>query len=424
MDSPNNTDGPEDASALAQPLSAWLSAEQACERLGVKRATLYAYVSRGKLRARGDEDGRRRRYMRADVERLAARRDARSGHGAVAAGALRWGEPVLDSAITRIADDGPWYRGRSALVLARQGIGYESVAEGLWGSWSEPATWPAPRLPASLTALARKMPATCRPIDMMAVALPILGVGDPRRHHADREPTLAVARDTVRQLVAVVALVRRVDSRTVLAAPSTSEALAIALTGARPRNVPALDAALVLSADHELNPSSFAARVAASAGADLYACLAAALATLSGPRHGGVPERVEALVEEIGRPERAAEVVERRLRRGDAIPGFGHPLYPGGDPRAAAMLELAQRVGGRRRALANVQALVGAMRLAGAQPPNYDVGIYAVAAAFGLGAAEATTIFAVGRCAGWVAHVLEQREAGFLLRPRARYVGP
>ena len=265
-----------------------------------------------------------------------------------------------------------------------------------------------------------------RQIDALAIALPTLAVKDPERHMTAREPTLAVARRLVPQLVGAIAHATGGGSRARRAAesPSVAAALAVAL-GVEPRRavVRALNASLVVSADHELNPSSFTARVSASAGADLYACVAAATATLSGPRHGGAPERIAAVLEEIGEAQHAATVVRDRLRRGDAIPGFGHPLYPAGDPRFEVLLEQARAVGKRRRSLAVVEALVGAMNLAGAPPPNYDVGTTAVAAALGLGHHAATALFAVGRCAGWIAHVVEQREMGFLLRPRARYVG-
>src|SRR5439155_21588512 len=104
--------------------------------------------------------------------------------------------------------------------------------------------------------------------------------------------------------------------------------------------VRALNRALVLSADHELNSSTFAGRVAASVGADVYACVAAALAAFSGPRHGGACDRIEALLAETGRPERAATAIEERRRRGELVPGFGHQLYPGGDPRTPPLLEV------------------------------------------------------------------------------------
>ena len=177
----------------------------------------------------------------------------------------------------------------------------------------------------------------------------------------------------------------------------------------------------MLSADHELNPSSFTARVAASTGADLYACVGAALGALSGPEHSGACERVEALLAEIGTPARVATVIEDRTRRGDALPGFGHPLYVHGDPRAAALLA---GLAPRRRAERTLAALVARMKAARREPPNIDLALVATASALGLPPGAASAIFAVGRAAGWIAHVLEQREAGFVLRPRARYTGP
>jgi len=400
----------------SSPSTQWLSASEAAALLDVKRATLYAYAARGKITARPARDGRRSLYLRDDLERLRSRRDARAGHGAVAASALRWGEPVLDSAITAIRADGPWYRGRCACDWAREGVAFEEVAEHLWAS--EPASWGGGSPPQVEEGLS--------PIDAIAIALPRLAVDDPRRHLPATEANLRTARQLIPQLVAAIAHARggRDRARAATEAPNVAAALAVALGIApRPRVLDALNATLVVSADHELNPSSFTARVSASAGADLHACLSAATATLSGPRHGGIPERIAAVLEEIGRPERAAVVVRDRLRRGDAIPGFGHPLYPDGDPRFTVMIDAARHLGKRRRALALVEALVGAMDLAGAPAPTYDLGTTAVAAALGLGHQAATAMFAIGRCAGWIAHVIEQREAGFLLRPRARYVG-
>jgi citrate synthase len=191
------------------------------------------------------------------------------------------------------------------------------------------------------------------------------------------------------------------------------------------RAVPAIDLALVLLADHELNASSFAARVAASTDAPLLACLLAALCTLSGPRHGGACDRVEALLDEAATLKRPGDVVERRLRRGEAVPGFGHPLYPGGDPRALPLLERARALGrlsaGRDRRLSECFAIAELMQRQGL-PPTVDFGLVALTRALGMRTGAAALLFALGRSAGWVAHVLEQRRSTAVLRPRARYV--
>jgi citrate synthase len=184
-----------------------------------------------------------------------------------------------------------------------------------------------------------------------------------------------------------------------------------------------VDRALVLCAEHELNASAFAARVAASTGADLYACLSAAVNTLSGRAHGGMCDRVEALIAAIGKPARATRVVHEWLTRGEQVPGFGHPLYRDGDPRGALLIELARAQGARSETAQTAFALLDAMARGGHPAPTLDAGLVTLCLCLNLQSGSAATIFALGRSAGWVAHVLEQRAAGYLLRPRARYVG-
>jgi citrate synthase len=209
----------------------------------------------------------------------------------------------------------------------------------------------------------------------------------------------------------------------VLAAPDVATGVQRAL-GAPARGRRLLESALVASADHELNVSSFAARVAASTGADLEACLIAALAAFSGPRHGAESMRVQALVSEAGRPERARSTLLARVRRGEALPGFGHRLYPAGDPRGPLLLSLAAQHVRPARALATLEALVAEAARLGLGVPNLDVGLLGVAHALRLQPWAGQVLFCIGRSAGWIAHVAEQRTSGELLRPRARYVGP
>ena len=186
-----------------------------------------------------------------------------------------------------------------------------------------------------------------------------------------------------------------------------------------------MNQALVLLADHELNASAFAVRVAASARADLYACLSAGLAAASGPLHGGSCDRVEALVREAARAASPRAFVRERLRRGEALPGMGHPLYPEGDPRARLCSSAAAgaRSPARSARWRTLTGVLDAARDLGLPPPSVDFGLVAVALALRLPRGTAASLFVIGRAAGWVAHALEQREAGFLLRPRARYVG-
>jgi len=411
-------------SIKARPDHELVSAREAAALLEIKLPTLYAYVSRGQLQSSPGARGPARLYRRDEVERLRARHRARAGHGAVAAGALRFGEPALDSAITEISPAGPRYRGHLATQLAQRGIKFEAVAELLWrGEHGNDVHWEPSDIAFPVSRLAPLVPAGAPP----SAALPLVVASAAIRDRARFDPTLDAelsrARALIRRMAASLALggapgrVRRA-----LAAKTVAGAVAVALGAAeRTAAVRRLDELLVLSADHELNASSFAARVAASTGADLYACVGAALGALSGPLHGGACDRVEAFIAEAGDPLRAAAVVYERTRRGDAVPGFGMPLYPDGDPRAAFVLA---RIRSRAKPVRTALALAEAMQRSKRQRPTIDFALVTAAHALDLPPGAASAIFAVGRAAGWIAHVLEQRQAGYLMRPRAKYVGP
>lgn len=424
-----------DQRGLMNQSSELLRGREAAELLGVKRATLYAYASRGLVRSEPGTEGNARLYRRSDIERLMARSHARSGHGPVAASALRWGEPVLESALTAIRDGGLWYRGHSAAALAEAGAPFEVVAELLWtgrmhgddneGGDIAPPVFTSPGFGARPPDIAALLPKNAEALPSLALAAAVMGAHDSERFHAPPEAEHARARSIILCLAAALGLgVDPKRTAAALAAGSIARAVLIGL-GARPTPaaVRAVNAALVLSADHELNASAFAVRVAASAGADLYACMSAGLAAISGTEHGGSCDRVEALVAEAGRPERAGDVVRERARRGEAIPGFGHRLYPKGDPRAPLLLTAAAELAPNRVAVRTLLAIVSAMKEAKREPPSIDAGLVALAAALGAPNGSAAGIFAVGRSAGWLAHAFEQREAGFMVRPRAHYTG-
>ena len=396
----------------------WVDSRAAAKRLGIQQRTLYAYVSRGQVRSVPGEHGRPRLYSLTDLDRLKTRRDARAGHGAVAAGALRWGEPVLDSAVTAITARGPAYRGRYALDLVADGVRFENVAELLWSGYLPTTNVVWPRIAVPLATIAKLVPSGAKPLDVMHLLVDVAALADPQR--ADGRPDAFVSR--ARQLIPLMAaaLAPEFAVATVtraLGASSVAEIVARAL-GADDSATPALDAALVVLTDHELNTSSFTARVAASTEADPYACIGAALATVSGPRHGSVSETVALFADEIGNPEQARATVRALRKRGQVPPGFGHPLYPAGDPRIWPLLDAVRGTSNRRAR--TLLALIDATTDA---KPSVDIGIAALMAALGAPPSAGPGLFAVARTAGWLAHAMEQRAAGYLLRPRARYTG-
>lgn len=381
--------------------------------------------------------GRARRYLRADLERLRARRDARSGHGPVAASALRWGEPVLDTSITAISpEDGPIYRGHSAVGLANEDAPFEAVAELLWtgaerelddeAADRQAYLWGPLGLGIGSEELFALLPPGIPPLPALSIVVPLLAARDASRFVQRPEAVVPKARGLIVRMAACLGVAAGAERlQGALAAHGVARTAAAALAaGAGEAGVRAINRALVLTADHELNASTFASRVAASTGADVYACVQAALAALSGPRHGGASGRIEALVAEIGEPARTEGVVNERARRGERVEGFGHPLYPDGDPRAEVLLGLASELAPEDPAVRTCLALVEVVSRGEGGGATLDLGLVALAAALGLPGGSAAGLFAVGRAAGWVAHALEHYEAGYLLRPRARYAEP
>ena len=393
---------------------AWIGAAEAIELLQVRPQTLYANVSRGRIRARPDgDDPRRSRYRRDDVLRLAQRRPGRRALQAVASGTIAWGEPVLPSAVSTVAEGRLLYRGQDAVLLSQQ-ASLEDVAALLWGGEGLPPATAGKAEPSTATLIVTSIapsitPATSsNPITRALVALAQRATQD--LPSLGRTP--AVLREDAARVFAEV-----LDA--LIGAPSSKPAPAhrrLATAWGRPRAQPLLRRALVLLADHELNASTFAARVAVSTGASLAAGVLAGLATLTGPLHGNVSLSVARLVE------RAAQVgVDAALREAieqDRRPSaFGHPLYPQGDPRAAALLAALPLPPLHAELARRAEALIG-------EPPNVDFALSALTHALRLPAQAPLVIFAAARCVGWLAHGIEQAlAASGPIRPRARYVG-
>lgn len=361
----------------------YVPAAEICALLGISPQTLYAYVSRGIVRAiQHPEDARKSLYLKADA--LAHQQVKQRGRSRrkIAKSTLSWGEPLLESAITRIADGHCFYRGENVVDLARDRT-LEHVAELLLDQKLDPNS---PRRYAEVPAIEGN--GFSRMLTAMAA---LAGAPEPVE-----EPGFLL------RLLTARAIDRPLDdSRPVHV--QLGRAWGSDRTGAE-----IIRRALVLCADHELNASAFATRVAASTGATLPACLVAGLATLSGPKHGGMVARVDAWMDRAVSDDGVfAEVAET-----GRAPGFGHPLYPHGDPRALSMIDAVpltdawHRIAERLRDEFSLHA-------------SLDFGLAHLARRLKLPAESGLLIFALGRSTGWMAHALEQREHGRLIRPRA-----
>lgn len=392
----------------------YLTAADAAARLGVQTATLYAYVSRGLVRSAGGADGRQRRYHAADIERLAERKAQRRDPGRAAQKALNAGMPVMDSGIALLTDQALYYRGHDVVRLAHERT-VEEVAALIWtGSLDGEVPGLTGRLPGDCSRWLRSLNSYER-IEAMQVLLPMAGAGDLAAY--DRRPeAMAATGARILRLLATAAA-------GCVHKGGVVEGLQQAWARRRPGVVPLLHAALILCADHELNASAFTARCVASTGATPYAAVGAGLAALSGPRHGGSAHRVAALLDEAAAVG-AKEAVARRLRQGEGMPGFGHVVYSGLDPRAGALFELLQARFPKDRQLALGRAVADEVGAVLGQQANIDLALGVLMRLMGRSPGDGVAFFGVGRSIGWIGHVMEEYARGELIRPRARYTGP
>lgn len=404
----------------------YLSAREAAELLGVRLETLYAYVSRGLLESEKDDSGQRaRRYRRADVLALRRRGEVKRQPAKVVEqaleGALDWGGPLLESAITSIVDGRFYYRGQDAVTLAGS-TSFEHGVALVWGLSPEEAEplFAAAGWPAEMDTWRRRLE-LLPPLEAAQALLPILASHDPVAFDLRPASTLKAG---ARILLFLAAIAARGEKGGKEKGGNSVVARLGRAWGVPPDRLRLLEAALILCVDHELNVSAFTARCIASADAPLYSAVAGGLHALLGSRHGGHTRRVEALLDEIGAPSRARQVVSGRLRRGESIPGFGHRLYPQGDPRARELFRLAAELAPGDPALELVLALCAAAEELLGEKPTVDCGLALIARILALPPDSALTLFGLGRAAGWIGHAREQYEKQQLIRPRARYVGP
>lgn len=368
--------------------------EEACTCLGVRPQTVYAYVSRGKIEVVSDPiDTRRSLYRAEDVATLAKRKKAGRKYETLATNTLFGAEPSIPTAISTFVRERLYYRGQDAVALAGSAT-LEETAHLLWDAeqlvdFSSSARVTRPGRVAAFKTLAE-----------------LAATG-----HSTHGRMTRVLHGEGQSLVGQLA--------NSFGAQPGQQPLHIRFAQGWKQPAPVaelLRTAMVLLVDHELTSSAFASRIAASTGASLPACLLSGLTTLSGPLHGDASGRVKALFSELER-QGEDEVIAHHLSTGLPLAGFGHHLYPEGDPRATALLNLFDPPPVIARFIEK------ATRLTGLQP-NIDVALAALVTHYGLPEDAAFGLFATARSVGLLAHSLEQLSVGQVIRPRGRYVGP
>jgi len=322
--------------------------------------------------------------------------------------ALQWGMPILESSIASIDGSRLYYRGHDAVALSRS-RSLAEVASLIWTGRFD-------------TAFAASQPpghaSTRMGLRFVARAQSMLAAGSARDPLAGDLRAASVTLTGWR----ILQLLTNAATGSHGARPTIEEALAGAWK-AGARSVDLIRSALILCADHELNVSSFTARCVASAGSHPYAVVIAGLAALEGIRHGGASLRVESMLVSMRRARPLGRAVAERLRRGETIDGFGHPLYHDGDPRASALLDLLHERYAKSAELTFVMAVADAAASATREKPNLDFALAALSRVLRLPPGSPLTLFAIGRTIGWIGHAIEQYATGQLIRPRAKYVG-
>ncbi|CAL9582165.1 citrate/2-methylcitrate synthase [Streptomyces sp. enrichment culture] len=408
-----------DQQAGAGPSERRLSTKEAAEVLGVKPETVYAYVSRGQLSSRRAPGGRGSTFAAEEVQAL-ARRNRRDSAASTPAG----GELSVRTRITLIEEDRYYFRGVDATELAAR-HSYEEIAEWLWTGRMRPGT--AFAAPAASVSVARRavdaLPEHAGPADRLRVAAIAAATADPLRFDLSEDAVLGTARTLIPTLVAALPAVtgaRHDDG-------PLARRLWTRLSGRRPdeASLRVLDTALGLLADHDLAASTLAVRVAASARAHAYAAVSAGLGVIEGPLHGAASGLAHRMLLEVLDQGDAAPVVADELRAGRRVPGLGHRLYSGEDPRASALFALLADVPGAEPALAAARDVVATAARHTPLHANVDLALAVLTVSSGMLATAGETIFAVARTAGWIAHAMEEYgERPLRMRPSGLYTGP
>lgn len=348
---------------------------------------------------------------------------------------------ALSSSICSIEDGVLSYRGITIDELAEHGT-FEEIIHLLWFGTlptqdqlddlrSEIAANSG--VPAGLIELIKGFPRRSTPMEVLRTAVSALAMYDAEAE--DMSPA-ANHRKAIRlqgQIAATIAAYDRIRNDREVIHPRKDLSLAAnflyMLRGVDPDplSVRALDKAYILHADHELNASTFTARVAAATLTDMHSAITAAICALKGPLHGGANEQVMRMLNEIGTPERVDSYIRAKLSNKEKIMGFGHAVYKDGDPRAKHLREMSRQLGKLTNQSTWYEMSVKVEEIVTGQKglkPNVDFYSASVYHYLNIKSDLFTPIFAISRCSGWVAHVLEQFNNNKLIRPRAEYTGP
>lgn len=406
-----------------------VDAKGAAEFLGIKRQTLYAYVSRGLIRASSTTATGTKMYMRQDLEHL--RINGRRGGKAAVIGLTRNGTAIPTS-ITSIDERGPSYRGKPAIDLAKMGRPFEDCVELLWTGVlpTRSIEWAPPHIPEDFCSVATlfnncvDQPSTRQ---VLAVVTSAYAARMGRSPEASLGGSLLAARQLLQILAASVGLLCKQSPEQCFEPTKLTIASLIARgTGVSPsqEHIETINASLVLSADHELAPSTYAARVAASGGADIFACVTSGFGTFEGPLNGLGCDEPEALIRAAASARDYIELLKARMKRKEEPVGYNHPSYPSGDPRAEYLIDLARSVATKDSSFKMISQCLSAAENEFGMKPSLALALVAVAGALGMPSEMPGALMAIGRTSGWIAHVFEQRTAGEIIRPRSRYIGP
>ncbi|MFF4607494.1 citrate synthase [Streptomyces sp. NPDC001339] len=394
-----------------------LTTREAADRLGVKPETVYAYVSRGQLTSRRAADGRGSTFDPKEVEALARRGGRREPSGPA-------GELAFRTGITLIDGGRCYFRGVDATELAAH-YRYEEVAEWLWtGELHRGVHFTAP--PDALSAArraVRALPEHCGQMDQLRAALIAAAAADPLRFDLSEEAVLGTARSLIPTLVDALPPVGTAHR----GAGRLAWRLWSKLTAQTPddASLRVLDAALVLLIDHDLAVSTVAVRVAASARAHPYAIVSAGFGALDGTLHGAASGLAHRMLLDVLDRGSAAAVVADHLRAGRRVPGLGHRVYPGEDPRARALFALLEDVPQARPALGAAREVISTAARHTELHANIDLALAVLTVATGMPAEAGETVFALARTVGWIAHALEEyAERPARVRPTGQYTGP